>query len=103
MDGEPETNKKSLLRSSTIPQDYYYPSIAFGSPQDWIAWGARDNKNSLLGSSTDPQGYYDSSIAFESLPKVWRMLSLRLSVLASNAMGICLNLIIGNPNVILLG
>ena len=50
-------NKNSLLRSSTNPQDYYDPSIAFGLPPLGLGWmGAGDNKNSLLRSSTNPPG-----------------------------------------------
>ena len=58
-------NKNSLLRSSTNPQDYYDPSIAFGLPPLGLGWmGAGDNKNSLLRSSTNPQDFYEPSIAF---------------------------------------
>ncbi len=31
-------NKNSLLRSSTNPQDYYDPSIAFGLPPLGLDW-----------------------------------------------------------------
>ena len=42
-------NKKSLLRSSTNPQDFYEPSIAFGLTPLGLGWmGAGDNKKSLL-------------------------------------------------------
>ena len=61
----PRDNKKSLLRSSTNPREYYDPSIAFGLPPLGLdKWGAGDNKKSLLRSSTNPQDYYDPSKAF---------------------------------------
>ena len=58
-----------MLRSSTNPRDYYYPSIAFGLPPLGLDWmGAGDNKKIMLRSSTNPHDYYAPSIAFGSTP-----------------------------------
>ena len=38
LDGEQETIKKSLLRSSTNPKDYYDPSKAFALPPLGLDW-----------------------------------------------------------------
>ena len=66
-------NKKSLLRSSINPQDFYDPQHLGHLYIAVDGWGAGDNKKSLLRSSINSKDFYDPIIAFGSPPSsiVW--------------------------------
>ena len=59
-------NKKSLLRSSLNPQDFYDPSAYYPLAVD--GWGAGDKKSVCCEAALVSETFMTPGIAFGSLP-----------------------------------